>query len=558
MKLSIMIGGSAGQGVNTAEAMLQVILTKKGYYWHSYKDYMSRVRGGYNFSVITIADQPVLCHENQYDLVLALTAEALSHGQTLLSPQGLLLYDEKFKDLAETNLNTRAFPFSSMIKESDNPNGLSVLAVGLIVAALGLESDALALMHSKKWSETVSLKNHATAQLGFNALEPYFKLTPSDNTTHMTLSGNHAVALGAVAAGVHFYAAYPMAPSTSVMTQLLQYQEKHHIVMEQVEDEIAAANAILGAASNGVRAMTATSGGGFALMTEAVGLSAVAEVPMVVLDVQRPGPATGMATRTEQSDLNQMLGASQGEFPRFILSYKNVSDCFYQTFRAFNLADRFRVPVLLLSDQYLADAVTTVPKFNLDQLHIERHIQESPDASYAHYAMDYTQGRAIPGLSSVCVMNDSHEHNSLGQVDETSENRIAMNVRRLSKLADMSEAVLEPETVGDSNPQVVCLAWGSVTEVLREAIKQLNDSQEPVAGLLFSDLYPLPLEKLMAFKDKGVRFITVEGNSEGQLAQLIARETGLLIEESILKFDGRQMTPQYILEAYSEVTTDEA
>lgn len=558
MKLSIMIGGSAGQGVNTAEAMLQMILTKKGYYWHSYKDYMSRVRGGYNFSVITISDTPVKCHENQYDLVLALTSDALTHGQTLLTSQGLMLYDEKFQDLADQSHQAIALPFTSLIKESENPNGLSVLAVGLIAATLGLDINDLTLMNSKKWSESIRMKNLATAQLGFTKAQPYFKLDSSSNRGHMTLSGNHAVALGAVAAGVHFYAAYPMAPSTSVMTQLLQYQEKHEIVMEQVEDEIAAANAILGAASNGVRAMTATSGGGFALMTEAVGLAAVAEVPMVVLDVQRPGPATGMATRTEQSDLNQMLGASQGEFPRFILSYKNVSDCFYQTFRAFNLAERFRVPVLLLSDQYLADAVTTVPKFELEALKIERHINEKPPSDYAHYAMDYSLGRAIPGLSDVCVMNDSHEHNVYGQVDETSENRIAMNIRRLSKLADMSEVVMEPEYIGASDPTVVCLAWGSVTEVLRDAVCQLNAKDEAVAGLLFSDLFPLPQEKLMALKQKGVRFVTVEGNSEGQLAQLIARETGLLIEESILKFDGRQMTPHYILEAYSEVISNEA
>lgn len=557
MNLSIMIGGSAGQGVNTAETMLQLILTKKGYYWHSYKDYMSRVRGGYNFTVITISTEPVLCHENSHDLVLALTPEALEHGQTLLKKNGLLIFDEKLKSATTDSTAMASVAFNAIIKESQNANGLSVLAVGIICKVLGFSLSDLELIHSKKWSEDVRLKNLATAELAFSSVEKYFELSESSNHGTMTLSGNHAVALGAVAAGVHFYAAYPMAPSTSVMTQLLQYQKKHQIVMEQVEDEIAAVNAILGASSNGVRAMTSTSGGGFALMTEAVGLSAVAEVPMVILDVQRPGPATGMATRTEQSDLNQMLGASQGEFPRFILSFKNVADCFYQTFRAFNLAEQFRVPVLLLSDQYLADAVTTIPKIDVTGLKIDRNIDYSPDEGYKHYDMDYLKPRAIPGLSPVCVMHDSHEHNSFGQVDESSENRIAMNVRRLSKLADMSEVVNEPEVIGATNPKTVCLAWGSVTEVLRAALTELTASGESVAGLLFSDLYPLPQEKLTELYGPDTRFITVEGNSEAQLAQLIARETGILIEESILKFDGRQMTPQYIIEAYNEVTSDE-
>lgn len=557
MNLSIMIGGSAGQGVNTAETMLQLILTKKGYYWHSYKDYMSRVRGGYNFSVITISDQPVYCHENSHDLVLALTPEALEHGQTLLKESGLLILDEKLKSTVNTLATAASIDFSHIIKESQNPNGLSVLAVGVVCSVLGFSLSDLELMSSKKWSQEVRLKNLATAELAFSSIKQHFVLPESANHKTMTLSGNHAVALGAVAAGIHFYAAYPMAPSTSVMTQLLQYQQNHQIVMEQVEDEIAAVNAVIGAFSNGVRSMTSTSGGGFALMTEAVGLSAVSEVPLVVLDVQRPGPATGMATRTEQSDLNQMLGASQGEFPRFILSFNNVADCFYQTFRAFNLAEQFRVPVLLLSDQYLADAVSTIPKIDVTQLKITRNIDYNPDLNYKHYDQDHLKPRAIPGLSPVCVMNDSHEHNTLGQVDESGENRIAMNVRRLSKLADMSAAVKEPEIIGVKNPKTVCLAWGSVTEVLRTAITELIAAGESVAGLLFSDLYPLPQQRLTELYGPDTKFITVEGNSEAQLAQLIARETGIFIEESILKFDGRQMTPQYIIEAYSEVVSNE-
>lgn len=557
MKLGLMIGGSAGQGINTAEAVLQQIVTKKGYFWHSYKDYMSRVRGGYNFSVITIATEAVYCHEDNYDIVLALTQDAYDHGKSQLKESGILIADDKIQ-LGEIKPSVCfSLPLTQLLKDTQNNSGLSMLVVGILCKLLSIEKDVLSLIENKKWSEEMTLKNQLTAKLGYETAPSFITLPSSQNGHMMTLSGNHAVALGAVAAGVKFYAAYPMAPSTSVMTQLLQYQKRHHIVMEQVEDEIAAANAILGASSTGVRAMTSTSGGGFSLMTEAVGLSAVSEIPMVVLDVQRPGPATGMATRTEQSDLNQMLGASQGEFPRFILSFKNVSECFYQTFRAFNLADQFRVPVLLLSDQYLADAITTVPKFDLSTLEIHRHINDSPSEDYAHYPKDYLLPRAIPGLSNQCVMNDSHEHNHLGQVDESSENRVAMNVRRLSKLADMSQVVKEPEYVGSQDATVVCLAWGSVTEVLKDAILTLNQSGQDVGALLFSDLYPLPQDKLMTLAKRKVKLINVEGNSEGQLAQLIARETGVFIEDSILKFDGRQMTPTYIMEALEEVTNDD-
>ncbi len=554
MKFSILLGGAAGQGINTAEQQLLRLLSLKGFYHHSYKDYMSRVRGGTNFTELTLSDQPIYTHHEALDLIVALTPEVIEAQISRLNPDGLLICDVKHPLPLGLSQKVITLDYAAILKNSENPKGISMIILGALAKALSFDETDLQQLLNPKWPPLILEKNKATAQLAYEQSESFTTLVGADNTQTLTLSGNHAAALGALAAGISFYAAYPMAPSSSVMNYVSQYEKEMQILVEQVEDEIAAVNAVIGASATGIRAMTSTSGGGFSLMVEGIGLAAVAEVPLVVLNVQRPGPATGMATRTEQSDLNFVLNASQGEFPRIILSFRNVAECFYQTFKAFNLSDKYRVPVILLSDQYLADSSCTIPAFNLEALKVERHLQREYDEDYVHYDLStLIQDRACPGLSPIIVMNDSHEHDEYSHVTESAENRIEMNHRRMEKLGLIQEEMAEPIFTGHPNPEYMLISWGSVTPMTEAAVHLLNEANIPVAALSFGDLYPLPRKVLSHWQSKNIQWINVEGNYQGQLAQLIARETGHLIEDSILKFDGRQFTPEYIVEAFKEL-----
>lgn len=555
MKYNIMITGAAGHGINLTEKLLINYLTSRGLHFHAYKDYMSRVRGGTNFVQILVSDSPVKSHDSEIDLLIALTQDGLDSFSHLLKDSGTVIMDATFVCKQSSSTSVISLDFKNILSTTANPKGISVIALGAISKAIGVPRNELMMLLPQQWPMELKQKNLETTEKSYDLVQQLIELPNSSNKGYLIASGNQAAAFGAMAAGLSFYAAYPMAPSTGVMNVLMSYDKQFQMIVEQVEDEIAAANAIIGASASGVRSMTSTSGGGFSLMAEAIGLAAVAEVPMVVLDVQRPGPATGMATRTEQSDLNFVLNASQGEFARIILSFRDVEDAFYQTFRAFNLSDKYRVPVILLSDQYLADAMATIPSFKLEDLAIEQHVLTELVVDYKHHNLESPiQKRAIPGWTETIVMNDSHEHDEYASVTEESENRIQMNHRRMEKLMLIKEDILEPVYTGSEAPEIVLLAWGSTTAQVEAAVEQLMAEQSHnIGALLFNDLYPLPTEKLMAYQAKNVQFITVEGNYQAQLAQLIARETGIWIEDSILKFDGRQMDPHYIIDSLKEL-----
>lgn len=556
MRINILIGGSAGHGINTIDQFLTKILTKKGFHFHAYKDYMSRIRGGTNFTQITISDERVKCHDDALNVLVALTPEIIDVHLSRLVESGLIICDQDVQIPQDCMKQITRLNFKEILKMTSNPKGYSMVALGAVVKAIGLDESSLNHLVDRRWTEETMATNAKTARHAYEATTCVITSIPKTNTDHIVMSGNQAVALGALAAGVGFYSAYPMAPSTGVMSYLTQYETRYPLVVEQAEDEIAAINSVIGAASNGLRSMTSTSGGGFSLMVEGLGFAAVSEIPIVVLDVQRPGPATGMATRTEQSDLNFVLGASQGEFPRIIMAFTSIEDAFYKTFRAFNLTDKYRVPVILLSDQYLADATSTVPEPDLKTLKIESYLLKAARKNYRHHDLSMlVQERACPGLTTQVVMNDSHEHDESGAVTENAANRHAMNSRRMSKLKEILKELEEPRYIGHPDAPDVFVCWGSVSGIVEMAIERLNAQGNHLGALIFGDLYPLPVNTLNEVIQRGARLINVEGNYQGQLRQLIARELAHPIHHSILKFDGRSFSPDYIIEAYKELIT---
>jgi 2-oxoglutarate ferredoxin oxidoreductase subunit alpha len=332
------------------------------------------------------------------------------------------------------------------------------------------------------------------------------------------------------------------------MVYLASKSREMGILVEQAEDEIAAINMAIGASFAGARSMTSTSGGGFSLMVEALGLAGMTETPLVVVNVQRPGPATGLPTRTEQSDLKFMISASQGEFPRMVIAPRTHKDAFYQTIRAFDIAERYQMPVILLSDQYLGDASSTVEPFDISDVKVAEALREY-SGEYLRY--QYTEGgvspRLIPGKSGNIVAVDSDEHDESGRIVESAEVRIKMMDKRMKKLEIIKEELLEPEFIGQDNFDTLLIGWGSMYGPLSEAVDMLNSSQEKkFAALVFGDVYPLPVKLIKQMAPKANCIINVEQNATGQLAGVIREYTGIECSRSILKYDGRQITAKEI------------
>ena len=557
MKKTIIISGAAGYGLNTLQFFFESALREYGYHMLSYKNYMSRIRGGFNFTVLTFSDQPVQMIEAKADVLVCLDENGYSILDHL-KPQGHVITYKAFKRGIANEIVSDDQVASD---EKVDPKAVPMIALGSLLKYFGLPESALQKVGMKKWSAQTNEINQRAARIGYDAAIAVENLksqvtddAPAEKT--MRLNGNQAVALGAMAADLRFFSAYPMAPSTGIMMTLSKYEKEHIMAVEQVEDEIAGIIAALGASSNGARAMTATSGGGFSLMVEGFGFAGVAELPLVVANVQRPGPATGLPTRTEQGDLEFISRASQGEFPRLIIAPTSIEDCFYQTMRAFNMADKYQLPVVILTDQFLADSTATVPRFELNRIGIERHINYDTEG-YKRYDYDkILNGRKFPGLDDTLIMNDSHVHDEYGHMTETIEDTLKLKHRLMKKLDLMKDDLLEPEYIGPKGASEVFIGWGSTAMSLREVVERVNENPQahgatgPVAALLFTDVFPVPEKKLREVVATGAVIINVEQNYNNQFGKLMRAETGLTYHKTINKYDGRPITADDIIDSY--------
>lgn len=546
---NLLIGGAAGQGIDTTAAILEKLLKRSGYHVFTIRDFMSRVRGGHNFSLIRFGAEPVHSHSNVLDGIIAMDEETISQHRDQLKENGFILCDRK---LSAEDPRAMQFDMDEMAKALGNPRVSGIIAVGIILKLFGETLDgAEDVLRAFVKPQLIEI-NMKALQEGYQIAEKRYDHLDGKYHDWMLVSGNSAVALGAVAAGLRFYSAYPMSPSTSIMEKLAALGDEAGLVVEQAEDEIAAINMAIGASYAGARAMTGTSGGGFSLMVEALGLSGMAEIPLVAIDVQRPGPVTGLPTRTEQSDLKFVISASQGEFPRMVIALRNPADAFYQTMRAFDLAERYQIPVILLSDQYLADATSTVEAFDPGRIQVMNPVSEHDgDGEYLRYR--YSENgispRLIPGKTKHLVVIDSDEHDERGWITESAEVRTQMMDKRMKKLDGIRQELQEPEFIGPDGFDTLLLGWGSTWGPVAEAVGLLNRAGNArFAALVFGDVYPLPQKLLLEKAPKAKRVINVEQNATGQLAGLIREHTGIACTGSILKYDGRQISAEEIAE----------
>lgn len=549
---NILIGGAAGQGIETTVAFLEKLLKHSGYYIYTTRDFMSRVRGGHNFSLLRFGTEVITSHSEDLDGIIALNQETIDLHKEKLTEKGFILCDSSFA-FSDGDSRVIQIPMNKIAKELGNGKVSGSVAAGAVLKLFGEPFTYAADVIAEVMKKEIIDINKKAAQAGYDAVEAKFIHLKGGFKDYMLISGSEALGLGAVAGGLRFYSAYPMSPSTAVLEYLASVGQKTGIVVEQAEDEIAAVNMALGASYAGARAMTGTSGGGFSLKVEALGFSGIAEIPLVAVDVQRPGPATGLPTRTEQSDLKFVISASQGEFPRLVIALRNHEDAFYQTFRALNLAEKYQIPVILLSDQYLGDATACVKPFDISGLKRVSHASEA-DGEYLRYKIteDGISPRLIPGQTSHLVAADSDEHDERGYITESAEVRNQMMDKRMRKLNGLIQELSEPDFMGEEQCEILLLGWGSMWGPIREAVSLLNKKGDKKYGaLVFGDIYPLPQKKLNLYaKDR--LLINVEQNATGQLGSLIREQTGISCNKSILKYDGRQMSGEEIVKKVLE------
>lgn len=554
---NILIGGAAGQGIDTTVSILEKAFKRSGYFVYTIRDFMSRVRGGHNFMVIRFGNEEITSHSNEFDGIIALNEETISLHKDSLKKDGFILCDSNL----EGDFDAIRIPMAEKAKELGNPRISGSISAGAILKLFGVNPAFIDDILESSIKPVYLKINQEAARFGYDSVESKYPHLGGEFKDYMLLNGNQALALGAIAAGLKFYSAYPMSPATPIMEYLSRHGSLTGIVMEQAEDEIAAINMAIGASYAGVRAMTGTSGGGYALMVEALGLSGMAEIPVVIANVQRPGPATGLPTRTEQSDLKFTIFSSHGEFPRMVISLRNHTDAFYQTARAFHIADKYQIPVLLLSDQYLGDSTSTVKTYDVSEIASDAPIVSSDkEDDYKRYRITENgiSPRRIPGKGNYFVTADSDEHDEYGYITEAADVRIDMMDKRMRKLEGLIRELEEPEFIGKENCDILLIGWGSTYGPIKEAVKTLNEEPGNSYGaLVFGDIYPLPEKLLLNMAGKAKSIINIEQNATGQLAGLIRETTGIQCGSSILKYDGRQISGEEIVsrlkkEGYNE------
>ncbi len=534
--VSILIGGKAGQGIASVEMLLTRGFKRSGYYTFATKEYMSRIRGGSNTTLVMVSDAPVNAPVWRVDIAIPLDNTAFEHMKERIGPETLLIGGREGK---EYGCRVLECDLEGMAHELGNPLVSNTIASGAVFALLGLKSDALRRIVGEKfpsqWVETnlsaITAGEKMVAEGGGCRYCTLFEGVAEVSEGYF-LSGSEAIGFGALAGGCRFVSSYPMSPSTGVLTFLAQKGKTFGVCVEQAEDEIGAFQMALGAWYGGGRGMSTTSGGGFALMGEGMSLAGMTETPMVVYLAQRPGPATGLPTRTEQGDLELALYAGHGEFPRILLAPGDIDEAFSLTAAAFDLAERYQVPAVVLADQYLADSYYTAERFGEGSVEPSAQIVMT-DKSYRRYAI--TEGgispRGVPGFGEGIVMADSDEHTEEGLITERMEVRIAQHEKRLGKLERIREASIPPWGEGG---EITVVGWGSTKHIIRTALERLGDAR--VGQLHFSWLYPLGEEQLAPLRGRRA-IIVVENNATGQFARVL-RMQGIAVDRQILRYDG--------------------
>lgn len=555
INLNVVIAGAAGEGVQTIGDVLADTIMAHGYAVFAWQEFESRIRGGQNSYSIRISEQPLNAPDMSADVLLALNQGAVNKYEPQIKDGGILVAQQSTRKTMIT------IPFSEIAqKELGNKIYANTIAVGALVAAIGME---LELLHQvlrqkfKKKGDQVVAENRMAAEKGYGLAREGCRdicpwRLPRRNARFALISGNEALALAAVQAGCRYMAAYPMSPATEIITILSQHEKQLEVFTEQAEDEIAAVNMAIGASFGGARAMTATSGGGFALMAEAISLAGMIETPLVVVLAQRPGPATGLPTRTAQGDLLFAVNAGHGEFPKMVVAPSNISEIFEQIIRAFDLADKYQLPVIVLTDQFLLDS-----RFSVNEIHLAQRVptfylaDPSKIDDYKRFQVTDSgiSPRLYPGQSTHLVTADSDEHDADGHITEDlSGAALAMMKKRLVKFQGLKAEMAAPEEINVDQAETVMVGWGSSRQAILESIEYFKADGVQVGMIHFAEVWPLPEYNF----PQGKRYWSVENNATSQLARLLRSEYDITFTGSINRYDGLPLTGNYVRRCFHE------
>jgi 2-oxoglutarate ferredoxin oxidoreductase subunit alpha len=568
--LSIAIGGEAGQGIATPGDILARIFVRRGLHLNTYNAYQSIIRGGHIFLTVRISDQEIYSHGDKLDLLLCLNQDTMDRHLNLMGPGSRVVFNSDSIQPGEVNEGAYLCPIPvGELTQSRNRLIQNTVAVGVVGSLMGLDFNVLEeslSLRFQRQGETIVSENVSVARAGFDYaqanFEPFPEVLPNGGKPLGVWAGNDALAMGGAAAGVKFYAAYPMSPSTGVLHWMAQNARNLDIMVRQVEDEIAVANMVIGAAHTGCRAMCATSGGGFALMTEAIGAASMMEIPVVYINVQRAGPSTGVPTKTEQGDLWQALGASQGDYESLVVAPKDALDAYNSVAELFNLADKFQCPGIIISDLLISEGRYS---FDPDQVNLNPKIDRGelitqPKKENGYQRYKFTESgvspRAIPGLEGYVhiVATDEHDEDGVLISDEFTHphKRRKMVEKRARKFQNIDQEVSAPELEGPADAEVTLIGWGSTYGVIKEAVQQLKEQGINANQLPVKWLIPLNGDAISVTLAKCQRTIIVENNYSGQFARYLRSETGFAANGHIRKYDGEPFMPHHIVDGVLE------
>lgn len=569
--LAIGIGGAAGQGIATPGDILARIFVRRGLHVNAYNAYQSIIRGGHIFLTLRTSDQPVLSHGDKLDVLLPLNQDTMNRHLRLMGAGSAVLFNSDTIEPGAVPDGVQLCPFSvkalaPSIRGDLVQNTIALAAVlRLIKVEFEVLEEILTLQFKRKGAAAVA-ENVGVARAGYDYAATYFTpfpfSLPSQGKRLAFFEGNQALAMGGAAAGVRFYCAYPMSPASGVLHWMARHARQLGIMVRQVEDEIGVINMAIGAAHVGCRAMCATSGGGFALMSEALGAASMMEIPVVCINVQRAGPATGVPTKTEQGDLWQVLGAGQGDYPRIIVAPTNILDCFKLVPTLFNLVDRFQCPGIILSDLLLSEGRSSIDPAELDfNVPIDRGDVvgldgHAPPANGGFKRYRLTESgispRALPGTPGHMhvVATDEHDEDGVLISDEFTDphKRRAIHEKRMRKMDGVLPLLPPPELHGPADARVTLVGWGSTEGVIREAMQQLAGAGIAASNLQIRWLVPLHGEAIVALLGTGRTVIIVENNYSGQFARYLRAETGVVADGHIRKYDGEPFMPHHIVD----------
>jgi 2-oxoglutarate/2-oxoacid ferredoxin oxidoreductase subunit alpha len=560
--ISVVLCGEAGQGIQTVEEILVQAVKLGGYHVFSSKEYMSRIRGGENSTEIRVSSNRVTAYVNRIDILIAISKGAIDHLKDRISDNTIIMGDEDtLKDIEMQSLIK--IPFLKTAKSIGGPIFANIIAAGALSRILNIDpqifEECINAMFGGK-GEKILEGDLKAGEEGYKVGEDLInsgkfniniKKDPKIRD-ELLLNGTEVVGFGCIAGGCKFMSSYPMTPSTPLQNFIAGNSTEFGMIFEQAEDEIAAINMGLGASYAGTRSVVATSGSGFALMSEAVGLAGMIETPIVVYLAQRPGPAVGLPTRTAQEDLKMALYSAPGETPKAVFAPGKFEDAFYLAYHAFNLADRYQIPVFILSDQYFADIYYNLPDLNLDEVKFQKYIVKTGE-NYKRYEIteDGISPRGIPGYGDGLVVVDSDEHDEEGHITENLDLRSKMVEKRLyKKLKGIEEEVIPPELIGHSNYDILAIGWGSTYGAIKEALDNLKNDK--IAFLYFKQVYPLHRET-KSYLEKANKTVIFENNAQAQFANLIKMETGFEIDEKSLKYNGMPFSVEEVTETLKDI-----